>query len=204
LEWVYLGICLSLKAGIPYEQLVKDRILDVLGMNDIKITLSANEIKTRLPQGHEGGKEIKAPDLPKVLAGTGLFRSTVTDMLKFVSANLGLINTKLENGMQLTHLIRHPAITANPMNYSEYVELGWHIATNFGSEVFSHSGSINGWNAFIGFIPAKQIGVVLLCSCDSKDADMNNVGFVLLHLSGPETLTAKTESRFHTTPALES
>jgi len=29
----------SLKAGVPYEQLVKDRILNVLGMNDTKITL---------------------------------------------------------------------------------------------------------------------------------------------------------------------
>jgi CubicO group peptidase (beta-lactamase class C family) len=34
-----LGYILSLKAGVPYEQLVKDRILDVLGMNDTKITL---------------------------------------------------------------------------------------------------------------------------------------------------------------------
>jgi CubicO group peptidase (beta-lactamase class C family) len=35
-----LGHILSLKAGIPYQQLVKDRILDVLGMNDTKIALS--------------------------------------------------------------------------------------------------------------------------------------------------------------------
>ena len=34
-----LAHILSLKAGLPYEQLVKHRILDVLGMNDTKITL---------------------------------------------------------------------------------------------------------------------------------------------------------------------
>jgi D-alanyl-D-alanine-carboxypeptidase/D-alanyl-D-alanine-endopeptidase len=43
-----LGHILSLKAGVPYEQLVKDRILNVLGMNDTKITLSQNEIENRL------------------------------------------------------------------------------------------------------------------------------------------------------------
>jgi serine-type D-Ala-D-Ala carboxypeptidase/endopeptidase len=40
-----LGYILSLKAGVPYEQLVKDRILNVLGMNDTKITLSQDDIK---------------------------------------------------------------------------------------------------------------------------------------------------------------
>jgi CubicO group peptidase (beta-lactamase class C family) len=43
-----LGHVLSLKSGgIPYEQLVKDRILDVLGMNDTKIALSQNETNNR-------------------------------------------------------------------------------------------------------------------------------------------------------------
>ena len=42
-----LGHLLSVKVGIPYAHLVKDRILDVLGMNDTKITLSPYEIKNR-------------------------------------------------------------------------------------------------------------------------------------------------------------
>jgi hypothetical protein len=46
-------------------------------------------------------------------------------MLKYVSANLGLIHTKLDDAIQLQHLIRHPGINANPMNYTEYVALGW-------------------------------------------------------------------------------
>ena len=53
-----LGHILSLKAGIPYNQLVKDRILSVLGMNDTKITLSQSDIMNRFPVGHMGGKEI--------------------------------------------------------------------------------------------------------------------------------------------------
>jgi D-alanyl-D-alanine-carboxypeptidase/D-alanyl-D-alanine-endopeptidase len=51
-----LGYILSLKeGGMPYEQLVKDRILDVLGMNDTKITLSENDIANRFPVGHLNG-----------------------------------------------------------------------------------------------------------------------------------------------------
>ena len=77
------------------------------------------------------------------------------------------------------------------MNYSEYVALGWRVLINFGTETLAHTGSINGWNAFVGFTPTKQDGVVLLCSCDSRDVDMSSLGFVLLHLSGTENMTAK-------------
>jgi hypothetical protein len=40
----------------------------------------------------------------------------------------------------------------------------------------------------MGFIPSKEKGVILLCSCDTNDVDMNNLGFVLLNLSGIEIL----------------
>src|SRR5919197_3991923 len=194
-----LGHILSKSSGIPNEQLAKDRILNVLGMNDTKIALSQNEINNRFPVGHQGGKEITTPTLPTILADSGAFRSTAPDMLKYVSANLGLIHTALDDAMQFGHLIQHPGIIANPMNYSEYLALGWRVLTNYGTEVIAHTGALPGWNANVAFIPAKQIGVVALCSCDPTDADMGNFGFVLLHLTEVKNLTAKTESAIHTT-----
>jgi CubicO group peptidase (beta-lactamase class C family) len=195
-----LGQILVLRSGggISYEQLVKDRILNVLGMNDTRITLSQNEINNRFPVGHLGGKEIITPTIPPILADAGAFRSTAPDLLKYISANLGLIHTKLDDAIQLQHLIRHPGINANPMNYTEYVGLGWRVLTNFGRETIAHTGAINGWNANVAFIPTKQIGVVALCSCDPSDADMGNFGFVLLHLTGPENLSGKSEGKIHT------
>ncbi|MGA9218087.1 MAG: serine hydrolase domain-containing protein [Nitrososphaeraceae archaeon] len=196
-----LGHILSLESdGISYEESVKDRILDVLGMNDTKIALSQNETNNRFSVGHLGGKEIITPRIPTILADSGAFRSPAPDMLKYVSANLGLIHTKLDDAMQLGHLIRHSSIIANPMNYSEYRGLGWRVLTNFGTETITHTGAINGWNAFAGFIPTKQVGVIAMCSCDSTDADMGSLGFVLLHLTGVENINAKSEPRTHTTP----
>lgn len=129
-----------------------------------------------------------------MIEGAGAFRSTASDLLKYVSANLGFLHTKLDAAIQLQQLIKHPSINANPMNYAEYVALGWRVLTNFGMETLAHTGSINGWDAFVGLTPTKQIGVVLLCSCDSRDVDMSSLGFVLLYLAGTENLTAKTES----------
>jgi CubicO group peptidase (beta-lactamase class C family) len=198
-----LGHILSLKAGVPYEELVKDRILNVLGMNDTKITVSQNEIKNRFAVGHMDGKEISAPTIPTIMAGAGAFRSTASDLLKYVSANLGFLHTKLDDVIQLQHLIRHPIIpSTNPMNYSEYLALDYRVLTNLGTETLSHTGAINGWNANVAFTPTKQIGVVAFCSCDSTDADMGSFNWVLLHLTGVKSLTANSEVGIHTTPGL--
>lgn len=79
-------------------------------------------------------------------------------MLKYISVNLGLIHTTLDDSIQLQHLIRHPGVIANPMNYHEYIALGWRILTDLGTEVIAHKGSINGWNSFIGFFHQSKQG----------------------------------------------
>lgn len=184
-----LGHILTLKeGGISYEQLVKNRILDILGMNDTKITLSENEIKHKFPVGHLNGSEIETPVVPEVIAGAGALRSTADDLLKYLSANMGLLHTTLEESIHLQHLIQHPGPIPNPMNYSGYIALGWGVLTNFGTETLSHAGAINGWNSYAGFTPTKQIGLVLLCSCDKQDADMERLGYVLLRLTGVQNL----------------
>jgi hypothetical protein len=56
------------------------------------------------------------------------------------------------------------------------------VSTDLGTEIISHPGGINGYS-FIGFNPAKQIGVVILCcSCDNTDVNVENMGFALLHV----------------------
>jgi len=61
-------------------------------------------------------------------------------------------------------------------------------AHEFGNRGNYYTGSFDGWNSFMEFINSKQIGVILLCSYDSDDANMSNLGFVLLNLSGIEIL----------------
>ena len=183
-----LGHILSVKAGVPYEQMVRDRTLNVLGMNDTKINLSENDIK-RFPVGHVNGSEVEDPRIPDVIAGAGAFRSTANDLLKYLSANMGLLHTELGESVSLQHLIWHPSITENPMNYDEYVALAWRVLTDLGTETPTHQGTINGWNSFVGFTPTKQTGVVILCSCDSDDANTNNLAFVLLQLTETQNLT---------------
>jgi serine-type D-Ala-D-Ala carboxypeptidase/endopeptidase len=179
-----LGQILSARAGVPYAQLVKDRTLSVLGMdstgiamNSTAITLS-DALKSRLAKGHIGGKEVNLEFIPEAIQGAGALHSTTNDLLKYLAANMNLIHTSINDIIQETHLIRHeypeaPSLHFDSINNkslsASYVGLGWFIDTNLGTEVIQHSGGIDGYSTFIGFNPTKQEGVVLLCSCETKD-----------------------------------
>lgn len=177
-----LGYVLSIKAGIPYEELLKERILDVLGMNSTGIamnstaTVLSGALKSRLAKGHIGGNEVNLEFIPEAIQPAGALYSSANDLLKYLAANMGLIHTKINDILQDTHLIRHEEITT-VTNWSStkslevvYVGLGWHIITNLGTEVINHAGGIDGYTSFIAFNPTKQIGLVILCSCDGRDA----------------------------------
>jgi serine-type D-Ala-D-Ala carboxypeptidase/endopeptidase len=179
-----LGHILSIRAGVPYTQLIKDRILSVLGMdstgiamNSTAITLS-DALKSRFAKGHIGGKEVNLEFIPEEIQPAGALHSTANDLLKYLAANIGLIHTSINDIIQQTHLIRHEYPQAPSLHFSSasnkslsasYIGLGWIIDTNLGIEVIQHSGGIDGYSSFVGFNPTKQEGVVLLCSCEAKD-----------------------------------
>jgi CubicO group peptidase (beta-lactamase class C family) len=60
--------------------------------------------------------------------------------------------------------------TATQSFLAIYIGLGWDVVTNLGTEVIYHTGALDGYTSLIAFNPAKQIGLVVLCSCDEKDA----------------------------------
>ena len=177
-----LGHILSLRAGVPYAQLVKDRILSVLGLDSTGIamnstaTILSDTLKSRLAKGHIGGKEVNLEFIPEAIQPAGALHSTANDLLKYLAANIGLIHTSINDILQETHLIRHEYSQAPSLHFdsnkslsASYVGLGWFIDTNLGTEVIQHSGGIDGYSTFVGFNPTRKQGLVILCSCETKD-----------------------------------
>ena len=148
-----------------------------IAMNSTAITIS-DALKSRLAKGHIGGIEVNLEFVPEAIQGAGALHSTANDLLKYLAANMNLIHTSINDIIQETHLIRHEYTEAPSLHFdsinnnslsASYVGLGWFIDTNLGTEVIQHSGGIDGYSSFIGFNPTKQQGVVLLCSCETKD-----------------------------------
>ena len=176
-----LGDILASKADIPYEQLVIDKILNVLGMNSTRITLADNILLSRLASGHLNSTEIPPalpnPAFPLGLAPAGSLHSSASDLVKYLSANMGLVKTILDDAMQDSHKIRLYTNQSGVEGYDVYIGLGWFTTTNFGSQIIWHNGEVLGYNAFAGFNPTTQRGVVILASTMIQGIDVANIGF---------------------------
>ena len=183
-----LGHIITLKSNMSsFDQLLDHNILDVLGMNDTSFVLSESQ-KSRLAVGHFNGQELPTWNMSSPIAPGGGLHSTVGDMLKFLSANMGLIKTKLDDAMQESHLIRLSTgeILPNNLQTSDkknniglYIGLGWFITTNFGHEVIWHNGAtVGGYNAYMAFNPDTERGIVILCSPDLANLNITTISFI--------------------------
>ncbi len=170
-----LGHILQLKSGYDYESLMEKVITGPLSMTQTRITLDEDDL-ARLAQGHDSdGQPAKNWDIP-TLAGAGAIRSTSRDMLKYVAANLGLKQSKLDKAIALSQQIHFQ----NPENEGGDVGLGWQLQR--ANKIVWHNGGTGGYSSFIGMQPEKKIGVVVLGSSSSDY--VTQLGFRLLKLLG--------------------
>ena len=154
-----LGQAIMLKTGTNFESLVLDRICRPLHMDDTRITLDSN-LTARAAVGHdESGK--RAPNYQlQALAPAGALHSTANDLLKYLSANLGLTQTSLTPLMEEMQVIRHrdsPEMGKTAMP--------WYDQTVYnppGTEFLGHAGGTAGTVTFIGFDNKQRSGVVVL------------------------------------------
>ena len=153
-----LGHALALKAGMSYEELVRKRVLEPLGMSDTGIALP-ERLKSRLATG-------SGPNLSPVknwnfdaIAGAGALRSTARDMLKFLTAAAGLRETPLRGAFDLMLKTERPTGVADLT-----IGMAWHIWRKSGTEIVWHNGGTGGYRSWAGFDPVKKAAAVVLCN----------------------------------------
>ena len=152
-----LSLLLAHRSGQTYEQLVKTRILDPLGMASTGIALTP-PMQTRLAQGHTAeGAPTANWDLP-ALAGAGALRSTMNDMMRFLDANLGEPASDLERAMRFTQT---PRFTMSP---NTRIGLGWITVTQGDGGFIYHDGGTGGYGAIVILDRKRNVGVVLLAN----------------------------------------
>ena len=164
-----LGHILGMKAGISYEQLIIERICNVLEMKNTMITITA-DMEKRWTRGHTPVGGVPHWDIP-TLAGAGALRSTANDMLTFLGANMGVDRSSLSPAMDMTHEARVDSGSAMS------VGLGWHIRDNGKTKIIWHNGGTGGYRTFCGFIKDKKVGVVVL---SNMNIGADDIGFHLL------------------------
>lgn len=159
-----LGHVLALRAGRDYEALLRERVLEPLGLRDTRITLDASQ-RARLATPHTETLARAAPwDLP-TLAGAGALRATAADLLAFAEQSLGLKPSALEAAM---------ALQQKPIDTG--FALGWIVR---GYRLF-HEGGTGGSSSFIAIDTKEKRAVVVLSNSS------NSIGDIGAHLLDPD------------------
>lgn len=169
-----LGHILARKSGVSYEQLMIDVIAKPLYLANTRVVLTP-EMKKNLAVGHNGEYEAAMWDLT-ALAGAGAIRSTASDMVLYLRANMGITKSKLYEAMQLTHK-NSRAEEAKPK-----IGLGWHMSAAGDQEIVWHNGGTGGYRSFVGFVRGQNKGVVVLSNSISG---IDDIGMHLLNPASP-------------------
>jgi serine-type D-Ala-D-Ala carboxypeptidase/endopeptidase len=161
-----LGHVLADRSGVSYEELVRGRVLEPLGMSMTAISLTP-PMRAALVKGHDRSGNVTANWDSPTLAGAGALRSNMNDMLKFLDANVGAPRNELERAMRTAHVPRMSAGSA------AQIGLNWiSQVTPGGVTVVWHNGATGGYSSFIGFDAEREIGVVLLANQTGVNDDI--------------------------------
>jgi CubicO group peptidase (beta-lactamase class C family) len=187
-----LGHALALKGGATYEEVLRRRVLDPLGLGDTRIALTP-DLRTRLAPGHDqAGHRVANWDIP-TLAGAGALRSTAADMLTYLAAHLNPPATPLGRALRAAQTPRRPA------GGRQQVGLAWHVRDGGSdSAIVWHNGGTGGYHSFAGFQPARGVAVVVLAN---SPANIDDIGIHLLDPSTP--ITAERPEASVARPVLE-
>ena len=171
-----LGAALARRAGMSYEALLRQRILEPLAMTSTSIKLTEDQ-KNRLAIGHDQGLNVTPNWDLDALAGAGAIRSTAKDMLTFLAAHMELTDTPLKNAMRRMRAL-HRATGAPELD----ILMGWHRFNRFGTEIVWHNGGTGGYRTWAGFAPGAKKGVVVLCNTSFS---VDDIGLHLLEEKWP-------------------
>ena len=165
-----LGHVLSLQSGKSYEQTLKERILDKLGMDSTCVN-QCDELRDRFAKPHALGELADETIFDDEMAGAGGVRSSGKDMLAFLSYAMDFEDSELQSAFELSQTTNHK------MNEVMSMGLGWHIVDNDERNIIWHNGATKGFASFVGFDSESNEGVVVLTN---SQALVDEIGWDVL------------------------
>ena len=168
--FIVLQLALERAYGRPIDELIEQRLLRPLGMSSTVLARGDDgphgrlppELRSRAAQGYGDKSEpIGAPgDQTSYYnwPGTGQMYSSPRDMALFLAANLG--DPPLERSLREAMALAHRGILRiGPYNRQA---LAWEIISGKGAAIVEKYGGLNNASAYIGMVPDRKLGIVIL------------------------------------------
>ncbi|WCT11364.1 serine hydrolase domain-containing protein [Mucilaginibacter jinjuensis] len=172
-----LGLAVSRAAGVPYMQMVQQRILDPLHMTDTYFALPEDKLP-RLAEGMSNGNGEVNIDLPvRELKGRGYrvpnggIYSTPRDLAKFALSLIGkpaLLSTQSRKQMQEV-----------PPGGEKY-GLGLMLYKSADLDVIGHNGSVPGYTSEMAIDQSSGYAVILMRNYNIGSTNLTAIAHLLL------------------------
>lgn len=200
LGYVLLGLILEEQTGKPWQDLVKERVLEPGGMTRTTAYASLPEkqewqqVKPYFAFGANGLERIKLEKQDNTMHAAGGMFSTASDLARWLIINLeeGKIEGRQifpQQVMQNTHR-KHAKADANFFQFHRNgYGLGWYQATYSNEILIHHFGSFPGWRSHVSFMPEHDLGVAVLVNegtLGSTYADVISTFIYDWWLTGPK------------------
>ena len=167
LMYMAAGHLMEILFGKSYEDIIKTRILDRLGMTATNLSLAGLTGSANYAKGYEKEQELPLKDFANIGPAAEI-NSTVLDMAKWVQLFLRKgLGSNGDSIIPLPALERmySPHIDTNDGTGTSY-GLGWTIGTIQSQQqekrLIFHTGDADGNSAYVSFMPDDGLGVVVL------------------------------------------
>jgi CubicO group peptidase (beta-lactamase class C family) len=186
-----VGVVLEKAFGQPYEKILEKLLLEPLEMKDTAIALDETmSARLATPYSKSDTSKKTADWKLGAFSPAGGIASTIEDMALFIALQLkaGKPGKYVVSSGSLTELHTPQRLTNN---WQGAVGLGWHVqpSSQYGDIVW-HNGGMDGFRSYLGFAPARGVGIVILTNCGKS---VDQLGRWLLDEAvfayGQETIT---------------
>jgi len=178
LMYLTAGVLIERVSGGSWEEFVRRKIFDPLGMNNSNFSVLASQKAAdySLPYGEEKGevKEIPFRNIDEI-GPAGSINSSVNEMANwlFLQLNKGKVGDKQIISEKSLLETQTPQIVAGgDLKYDEsfYVSygMGWAVYAYRGRPILRHGGGIDGFTSNVTLLPKDKIGVVVLTNSASQ------------------------------------
>jgi CubicO group peptidase (beta-lactamase class C family) len=175
--YIVAAYAMEKTAGMPWQKIIEQKILDQLGMESTSCYASAAKASSdyALPYLFEDGSFIELPyKQDNTMHAAGGMVSTAQDLAKWLIVNL---NGGRYNGRQIIPRFSLEEILSPQVNqkrefykFERYAYgLGWNVGTYEGDKLLHCFGEFDGFRPHVSFMPEHKIGVVVLAN-ESRDA----------------------------------
>lgn len=168
-------------AGTSWEEVIRSRILDPIGMKNSNFAVSESQKGSDFATPYTLNEK-KALDIPfraiDAMGPAGSINSSVNDMTKWLQLNLGggqvagkrIVAPRQVQDMHRPQMViqTFPGLFEDPEVQQPSYGLGWIIESYRGKKRVHHGGNIDGFSAQVSMLPDEGIGVVVLSNLNGN------------------------------------